>query len=119
MKNYVVFDLGQSTLPTKINFTYTVVDGSERPKISFCTTPANTSVNSTFNNLTQCEEVIVEPTGDTVVGTLRPSFSNETSKIAMEIITQGIKAAFTATRIEFFERCTPSVTSTGNMTAKI
>lgn len=113
MKNYVLFNLGRKTLLTKINLTYIVEEGTERPKVSFCAAPANISINSTFSSL-KCLEVQVEATGDTVVGTLRPSFNKETSKIGMEVITQGIKAAFRATRVEFFGSCT--VSSTGNTT---
>jgi hypothetical protein len=109
--NYVLFNLSQITLLSKINFTYTVESGNQKPKISFCVVPANMSINGTFRDL-ECREVQVEATGDTVVGTLEPSFGNKTGKIGMEVITQGIKAAFTATRVEFFGSCT--VSSTGN-----
>lgn len=111
MTNYVLFNLSRITLLTKINLTYTVVSGSQKPKISFCAVPTSMTIDSTFRNL-ECREVQVEATGDTVVGTLEPSFGNETGKIGMEVITQGIKAAFTATRVEFFGTCT--VSSTGN-----
>ena len=109
--NYVLFNLSQTTLLTKINLMYKVVAGTERPKISFCAVPGNMSINGTFRDL-ECQEVQIEATGDTVVGTLQLSLGNETGKIGMEVITQGIKAAFTATRVEFFGACT--VSSTGN-----
>ena len=109
--NYVLFNLSPITFLTKINFTYTVASGTQKPKISFCSLPANMSIDSTFSNL-ECQEVQVEATGGTVVGTLVPSFGNSTGKIGMEVITQSIKAAFTATRVEFFGTCT--VSSTGN-----
>ncbi|MCG8622253.1 MAG: hypothetical protein MJE68_09700, partial [Proteobacteria bacterium] len=109
--NYVLFNLSQITRLSKINFTYMVESGNQEPKISFCTVPASMSIGSAFRNL-ECQEVRVEATGDTVVGTLVPSFANKTGKIGMEVITQGIKAAFTATRVEFFGSCT--VSTTGN-----
>ena len=109
--NYVLFNLSQITLLSKINFTYTVESGTQKPKISFCAVPASMSIDSAFSNL-ECQEVRIKATGDTVVGTLAPSFANKTGKIGMEVITQGIKAAFTATRVEFFGSCT--VSSTGN-----
>ena len=111
MTNYVLFNLSRITRLSRINLTYTVVSGSQKPKISFCAVPTSMTIDSTFRDL-ECHEVQVEATGDTVVGTLEPSFSNETRKIGMEVITQGIKAAFTATRVEFFGTCT--VSSTGN-----
>ena len=109
--NYVLFNLSRITLLTKINLTYRVVAGTERPKISFCAVPANMSINGTFRDL-ECQEVQIEATGGTVVGTLQLSLGNETGKIGMEVITRSIKAAFTATRVEFFGACT--VSSTGN-----
>ena len=105
--NYVLFDLQQETLLAKINLTYIIDAGDQQPKISFCAVPANMSIHDTFSNL-KCKEIMVQPTGDTVVGTLEPPFNNETSKVGMEVITQGIKADFRATRIEFFASCAVS-----------
>ena len=113
LTNYVLFDLAQNTLLTKINLTYSISDGRETPKITFCAVPANRSISDTFRDL-ECNPLQVQPTGNTVVGTLEPSFGDETSKIGMEIITNGIKADFRATRVEFFGSCT-TVSTTGKI----
>ena len=103
-KNYVLFILSARASISAVNLTYSVDSMSEKPKVSFCAAGEDTTINSDFGNLNlKCQEVAIEPTNNkTRNRTVHLPFTNSTSKIVMEVITQGIKASFTATSVEFF-----------------
>ena len=98
--NYVLFDLNRRARVTQINVTYMAETGE--PKVSFCTVPDGTTITSAFNNL-DCREFPIQQTGIMIIVTsLDNPFNNATSKVAMEVITRGIKTDFVTSRIEFF-----------------
>lgn len=102
MTNYVLFTLSRRATISAVNLTYSVDSESETPKVSFCVAPNDTSINSAFANLT-CQEVLIEATnGETITRITSTPFTNITNRIVMEIITQGIKASFTASAVQFF-----------------
>ena len=101
--NYVLFILNGRAVISRINLTYIVESSSEKPKVSFCAISDNATVNS---NLTaaglDCQEVPIEPTEGAARNEILPMpFNNDTSRIVMEVITQGIKTAFEATEVQF------------------
>ena len=104
--NYVLFILNQNTLLSKVILTYKIKAGNQKPKISFCAAPDSVGIESDFTGL-ECKEVSTEATGSEETQTLKMPFTNETSRIVMEVTTQGIKANFVATGVEFYgSNCT-------------
>ena len=86
--------------------------GTQRPKISFCAVADTVFINNIFSGM-ECDEVTIQATGTTQIGTLELPFVNETSRVGMEITTKGIKADFMATRVDFYGICTMAVATTG------
>ena len=101
-----MFNLTQSISLIHLSLTYRVDSGTQRPKVSFCPVPDSTTISDGFTTLQSCRKFTVEATGGSETGTLELPAENETSKVLMEVITQGIKADFKATRIEFHSYCT-------------
>ena len=102
LTNYVLFTLSRRATVCIVNLTYSVDSTSEKPKVSFCAAPNNTKISNTFPDVT-CQEVTIEATrGDSITTTIPMPFPNTTNSIVMEVITQGIKAPFTATSVQFF-----------------
>lgn len=101
-KNYVLFSLRERASISEVHLTYSVDSMTEKPKVSFCAARDDINITNAFTNLT-CQEVTIEATNsETRKKIVAMPFTNITSKIAMEVITQGIKASFTATSVEFF-----------------
>ena len=99
--NYILFILGRRASISEVNLTYST-NGGEAPKVSVCAAKNDTNINNAFDVL-KCQEISIVVTGgvsrtDTIV----MPFSNVTNRVALEIITQGIKASFTATAVQLF-----------------
>ena len=102
LTNYVLFTLSRRATVCEVNLTYSVDSTSEKPKVSFCAAPNDTRISNTFPDVT-CQEVTIEATsGDSITTTIPMPFTSTTNSIVMEVITQGIKAPFTATSVQFF-----------------
>ena len=99
MTNYVLFKLSRRATVSEVNLTYSVT-GSKPPKISVCAALNDTNTTNAFTTLT-CQEVTIEATGGESRIIAMP-FTNITNRVAMEVITQGIKASFTAISTHFF-----------------
>ena len=84
--------------------------------MSFCPVPDSTTIIDGFTNLESCRKFTVEATGRLETGTLELPAENETSKVLMEVITQGIKADFKATMIAFHGNCTAAMTTSKSIT---
>ena len=102
--NYVLFVLNRKAEIDEISLTY-VVPGTERPKVSFCALSDGTLINGTLSN-ENCIKVDIQQTdGMRLMVNLTMPFNNiTTSIVSMEVITQGIKAAFIATGVQFLGR---------------
>ena len=98
--NYVLFILSRRATICAINLTYTVI-GSEPPKVSACAALNDTSINDAFANLT-CQEITIQATGGEITTIIDMPFASVTNRVALEIITTGIKASFTVTSVQFF-----------------
>ena len=102
LTNYVLFTLSRRATVCIVNLTYSVDSTSETPKVSFCAAPNDIKISNTFPSLT-CQEVTIEATNaEPRMKTIDMPFPNTTNSIVMEVITQGIKASFTATSVQFF-----------------
>ena len=101
--NYVLFTLSRISTINEVSLTYSVDSASEKPKVSFCAAPIDTlsSISNTFPYLT-CHDVSIEATnGESRTRIVNIPFPNTTNSIVMEVITQSIKASFTATSVQF------------------
>lgn len=102
LTNYVLFTLSGRATISEVNLSYSVDSTSETPKVSFCAAPNDISISITFPNLT-CQEVAIQATNRENRTRIIPMpFANITNSIVMEVITQGIKASFTANSVQFF-----------------
>ena len=108
--NYVLFVLSERSNIVQINLTYIVESNDQEPKISFCPLPDGTLINASFTDL-MCRPVSIQPslTGEAMTVVLNVTFN--TTKVAMEVITDGIKADFVANQVQFFS--STEVTATG------
>ena len=115
-ENYVAFELNQVAEVTQITLTYVVVSSiRQSPKVSFCALPNVTLPNVTFSELSQtCRKMNVESTTSYMVQTssLEMPFDQDTRAVAMEVITQGIKADFVAMTVQFFGTYRMATTTT-------
>lgn len=102
--NNVLFFLSERAEIDRISVTY-VVQGTQSPKVTFCAQPEDTLINDTLSK-DNCKKVEIETTGGmTLMGILDMPFINvTTSKVSMEVITQGIKSDFIATEVQFLRR---------------
>ena len=101
MTNYILFILDRRASISEVNLTYST-NGGEPPKVSVCAARNDTNINNAFDVL-QCQEISIVVTGGAnTTDTIVKPFSNVTNRVALEIITQGIKASFTATAVQLF-----------------
>ena len=98
--NYVLFEFSQREFVSKIDVTYEVKSKRERPKVTFCPLPDNFDITKKFKGL-ECEEVSIKANSAETVSLASP-FVNGTRKVAMEVITQGIKTDLKTTAVQFY-----------------
>lgn len=98
--NYVLFVLNQKMSVSLVNMTYTVNSPDEKPKVSFCPLPDNVGIKDKFMGL-RCKAVSIQP-GSRVTESIEAPFTNETNRVLMEVITEGIKVEFEAISVEFY-----------------
>ena len=114
--NYVAFELNQVAQVVMINLTYVVVSSiSQSPKISFCALPNVTLPDVTFRGLT-CRKIDIQAMSNYTVQTssVDMPFDQDTGAVAMEVITDGIKADFIAMGVQFFGIYRTATTTTGS-----
>ena len=112
--NYVAFELNQVAEVTHIGLTYVVVSSiSQSPKISFCALPNVTLPDVTFRGLT-CRKIDIQamPTYTVQTSSVDMPFDQDTGVVAMEVITDGIKANFIAMGVQFFGTYRTATTTT-------
>ena len=99
-KNYVLFVLNQRSNVAHVNVTYSMQSSSEKPKVAFCDIPDSFEITESndFNGL-DCTQLNIHGDSKAV---LPMTFKNETSRVGMEVITQGIKTDFVVTGVQFF-----------------
>ena len=102
--NNVLFFLNERAEIDVISLTY-VVQRTESPKVTFCAQPEGILITATLSK-DNCKKVEIEPTGGMrLTGVLNMPFRNvTTSRVSMEVITQGIKSDFVATGVQFLGR---------------
>ena len=101
-ENYVFFRLNGRANISRIRLTYAVVSSAtQTPKVSFCAVLGDDRFNVSLSNL-NCREIDIVSTASYMIQTssLDMPFDRDTGDVTMEIITQGIKADFTATGVE-------------------
>lgn len=108
--NYVLFVLSERSNIVQINLTYVVQSNDQEPKISFCPLPDGTLINASFTDL-MCRAVSIQPSLTREAMTVVLNVTFNTTKVAMEVITDGIKADFVANEVQFYG--STEVTATG------
>ena len=102
--NYIFFLLNRRANISLIRLTYTAVSSVDQsPKVSFCAVLGDNFLNTSLSNL-NCRKMDIQSTISYMIQTssLETPFDKDTLAVTMEIITQGLKADFTATGVEFF-----------------
>ena len=98
--NYALFEFTQRAFVSEINMSYEKSSPSETPKVTFCPLPDGFDITNNFEGL-ECEEAPIKDNLAETVSLLSP-FANGTRKVAMEVITQGIKTELMLTAVQFY-----------------
>ena len=111
-ENYVFFLLNGRANISQIHLTYAAISSvTQSPKVSFCAVLGDNIYNTSQSNL-NCRKMDIQATTSYMIQTssLEMPFDQDTVSVTMEVVTQGIKANFIASEVQFFGEYTTNGT---------